>query len=226
METFTTVFIWIVFSLLMLIFGLGLTAYVREKVLHKKPFKNLYLTEKPMPFVGTPGKGIPLAITHEGSRLRVRWALSNYIFVIAGTGFFGPGMIMLWLFNAKFHDRLAHSPPPMPMEIMLVILVFVGTAIFFRELREFFFRRPVVEIGVDAIRLCIGPALTPSRTIWRQDIKGFSVQESAFHSNNYTCTDYALVADLQDRSLVMLCMTDRQDQILDIKSRATAMLNL
>lgn len=161
-------------------------------------------------WIGTKGQNVPLAITRKGGGVHVAWASQNYWVIMLAMTLFGPGMLASYLVEPhKFHLSM-----PFPMLVMFAAMWGGAWVVLAVTIVRFFFRRP--EIILSASSLILRAGNVTQRTIWRQDVLGFSVRTTAYTTEHMTAVNYVLVAHLRDGEELGLCITDKSAQIGEI----------
>jgi hypothetical protein len=106
------------------------------------------------------------------------------------------------------------------------VLSVISTLAFLHFLREILFRKPVIEVAPDGIRLIRGSKEVS--VIRQRDIAHFSVLISSVHvgSNNTSIPNYMLSAEQSDGKSFPLCITDRKEALYALKADMERMLNI
>jgi hypothetical protein len=210
-----------IMALFLALFVFAIYANYRQKA--GRPIMGVTIQAQAQPFAGLQGHNVPLTVTSSDGKMRVCLAMQDYIFILIVCFIFGPGLICLYVFEPeKFNHNL-----PWFVCVAVVLMCLGSTALFFRYLREILFRKPVVEVGIDAIRLMRG--LKQEAVFWQRDITSLQITTSWFHDSDSAgggCTNYMLSAVTSDGVTHALCITDKKGTIDGLKTESERMLNL
>lgn len=174
-------------------------------------------------FVGSEGVGTRLGIVEAPrGRIRVEWAVVNYIFVIVGLALSGPGLGLLLAMRQGTH------PIPLPMLGLLSAFVAGATVLLAWWTRKALRRRPALDITRDAIVLALGT--TVERRIAQRDIDGLRIEPHSYVSSEdgpaSAHPNFILTARLTDGSDVRLCISDNREQVDSLKARIRSVMFL
>lgn len=158
-------------------------------------------------WVGSKGVNLPLNIIQQPSGTRVEWATRNYVIVIAALTAFGPGILLLYVF-----DR-AGFPHNMPLALATLFGLFwlLICGLLAQTLYVFFCERKAVLFAASSIKLLKG--VKQSEEWWVHDLKTCRIKTVSYTDEGSTVTNYVLVAEKNDGTQRGLCITDKEQQL-------------
>jgi len=158
-------------------------------------------------YVGSEGLGSRLRIEDRWEAICVEWSRTDYAVVILVTGFFGPGIVLLYMLQRK-----KFNPMPLPVAVGVATLVGLAFYCFVRQVRTYLWARPALRVTSSQIEFLRGGK--PVRTILRQQLKSLSVQMHTYHdSDGDPHPNYILTAQSLDGALERLCISHGKQQI-------------
>jgi hypothetical protein len=157
------------------------------------------------PLVGYPGINNSLVIQRRGDGIECRIATVSYLFVLAGTGVFGP---LLGLLLYLCRDQLdQHTPRFITWAVWL--LVVLAAAGFVR----YALGRPKFEVdyGSGEIRYYAWRSPSPSLVLRRKEIRDMEIREWSFVDEGSSVANYYLTVTTGEDKRYALCVsTDKK----------------
>lgn len=163
-------------------------------------------------FVGSPGVGSRLRFGDKTSFINVEWSGTDYAVIILVTGFFGPGIVLFYLFQPE------KFTPNIPLPIVAAVVGLVGLAFysFVRQLYTYFWARPSLRISPSQIEFLHGPKVV--KTVDRHQIKALVTRIHTYcDSDGDNHPNYVLVAALstgEEERLCISCDKQQSDALL------------
>ena len=202
-------FLFLALGIVVLIVGL-VTGSLIWRRLSPESFKKsgITLSRPDVGYVGSEGLGSRLRFEDRWDAIRVEWSRTDYLFVLVITGFFGPGIILLFLLAPhKFNSHM-----PLPVALGVVALVLLACYCFVRQLRTFLWTRPALRITASSIDVLKGSAIV--KTFPRSLLNSLSMTTHTYvDSDGDRHPNYLLVAELGGERQERLCISYDRRQI-------------
>jgi hypothetical protein len=162
--------------------------------------------------VGSPGVGSRLRIVNTDAGIHVEWARLDYAFILIALGFFGPGIILLYIRKPR---NFSHDLPPLAIAAIAAFVLFIS-GLFFRTLWTYLWDRPSLQVTGGCIDFLAGKKSVKTlqtRQIHSLFIRGYTYSDS--HGRSVPNYILAAQADTGDESL---CISDSRAQIEQLRS--------
>jgi hypothetical protein len=223
-----SIFLWGIFVLFA--FGFGFVSYAHYRQKSGNSIKGVkvsgFANDGSLPWIGIQGQGLRLKTEQKGDAIRVRWALSNYLFVIITMFILGPGLSALFIL---FPEKISKDVP-LPVWFIVGCFMLAGYYVFANQLRKFLFEEPMFDITIDGVFLLKGSA--EIERIRVRDIKSLTIEKTTFlskpskRSQGRLIDNFTLIILLENGGTKRLCITDYKEQIEQLKSQMETKLRL
>lgn len=198
----------VVFGLTFLIIAFVMWAWVTKAKRSKDSDEPAVTISPPVAMVGMEGQGISLAIRETSRGIEVKNSKITYALIIGALTFFGPGIILLFIFNREgFNDDL-------PWFVAALVILMVGGCCWLLvwNLRQMIFHQPSLLIHSSGIEFHKGPKL--EETFWRQRTKRVFIKTKEYKDSDGTGTNnFILVLETEDGKPHPLCISCDSRQI-------------
>jgi hypothetical protein len=169
------------------------------------PQSGMDVSKQPKSLVGFAGIRNSIEVRHNQDGIVCRISTGSYIFVLVGTGIFGPGLGYLFYFHPE------KLQPHTPGVILAVVwfLIILSSLIFLR----YALGRPRFEAASSTgeIRYFAWRTSSPSLVLRWSDIKSMEVEERIFLNEGTRVPNYCVtVATHQDRRYALCISTNKQ----------------
>jgi hypothetical protein len=173
--------------------------------------------QKPLGLVGREGKGSSLQIKETTEGTSVAWASMDYAFILGGTFLFGP--LVIGYMATHYEKTIAQMPA-----IMFASMSFIcgiSFYVFFSTLWTLARHRPALLIKASGIEFWRGHQLV--ETFWSYQTEKVFIEDHTYvyHTDSGSIHDwpnYILTLGLEGGKLQRLCISDRREQIENLKS--------
>lgn len=159
--------------------------------------------KRPKPLVGFSGIKNSIAVTRRPDGIACRVSTRTYLFVLAGTGLFGP------LLGCLFYLRPLEQQTPRFVFGAVWFLVFLSSLVFIRYLLGC--PRFTVDYGTGEILYYAWWGSKPSLVLRREEVRSVEVEERPFLDEGARIPNFCLtVTTSQDKQYALCVSTDQK----------------